>query len=130
MTTKEANMRVGIVVLTLAALGLPAAAVAQQSGKTAEQIRAEATEKRRAKLIADCKANRGVDCDSPKAIEEMERANRPLTPEEYFEQYLPRSTAVSPDAPPQADPAAPSAAAAPATPGNLPATAAGQGVAQ
>ena len=55
---------------------------------------------------------------------------RTLTPEEYFEQYLPSSRAASSDLSAQTDPAAPSASAAPAAPETSPATAAGKTVSQ
>jgi tetratricopeptide (TPR) repeat protein len=55
---------------------------------------------------------------------------RMLTPEEYFEQYLPSSTVPTSDPPLPVDPTAASAAVAPAASGNSPATAAGRGVTQ
>lgn len=36
----------------------------------------------RQSLIAQCKANRGVDCDTPQGIRALEQANTPITREE------------------------------------------------
>ena len=55
---------------------------------------------------------------------------RVLTPEEYFEQYLPSSTVPASDLPPPVDPTAASAAVTPAASGNSPVAAAGRGATQ
>jgi hypothetical protein len=55
---------------------------------------------------------------------------RVLTPEEYFEQYLPSSTVPASDLPSPVDPTAASATVTPAASGNSPVAAAGRGATQ
>ena len=58
----------------------PGFAPAQTS--TIDKLQAESAKKQRARLIEDCKRNRGTNCDNPDAVRQMERDNRPRTAEE------------------------------------------------
>jgi Domain of unknown function (DUF4124) len=48
----------------------------------AEVAKGESAEAKRARLIKECEASRGVDCKSPETLARMEKKEKPLTAEE------------------------------------------------
>ena len=47
-----------------------------------DRMKAEQAQKQRERLIAECKNNRGINCDSPEAVKQMLRDDTPQTAEQ------------------------------------------------
>jgi hypothetical protein len=58
------------------------AAAARTQSRTAAQSGPSAAERERAAAVEKCKANRGVDCDKPAAINQWVQQDRPMTAEQ------------------------------------------------